>query len=57
MCTVLSPWFSNDKTKNPFTSSKLGLIKKYKYGFGVCTDTFGLYLFKFVVLLKLDFDW
>ena len=57
MCTVLSPWFSNDKTKNPFTPSKLGLIKKYKYGFGVCTDTFGLYLFKFVVLLKLDFDW
>ena len=56
MCTVLSSLFSNDKTKSLFTPWKLGLIKKYKYGFGTSTDTFGSYLYQLIVLLKPDFN-
>ena len=56
MCTVLLSLFSNDKTKNLFTPRKLGLIKKSKYGFGACTDTFGSYLLQLIVLLQSDFD-
>ena len=56
MCTVLPSLFLNDKTKSLFTPWKIGLIKKFLYGFGACTDTFGSYLFQLIVLLKPDFN-
>ena len=57
MCTVLYFLFSNNKTKSLFTPWKLGLIKKSKYGFGACTNTFGSYFLQLIVLLKPDFNY
>ena len=56
MCTVLFSLFSNNTTKGLFTAWKLGSIKKSKYGFGACTDTFGWNLFQLIVLSKPDFS-
>ena len=56
MCTFLSSLFSNNKTKSLFTPWKLGSIKKSKYWFFICIETFDWYLFQLIFLLKPDFN-
>ena len=57
VCSVLQSIFSRDQSKCLFTPWKLGLIKKSKFGFGACTDTFGWHLLQWIIFLKPDVNY